>query len=85
MSPAPRRPTRKQRTHLVDMLQTARANQDRVPALAAHETMVRDPAQRDLRHREPVRGCCVLHELERVEVVLVPVARAVVLVRVSSQ
>ena len=80
-----RRGTRTQRALLevdevlLDVRQRRRADDDRVPELALHEAVVRDPAQGDLSQRELVllRGSLDLGE--RSEVVIVPVPCAVCL------
>ena len=64
-------------THLLDMVQAGRADDDRIAVLALHQAVVRDPAERDLRHRQVVRLRNLLDGRERVEIGLVPVpARA---------
>ena len=64
-------------TYLLDVIQAGRADDDRVAVLALHQAVVRDPAERDLRHRQVVLLRDGLDLGQRVEVGLVPVARAV--------
>ena len=69
----------KLRTHLLDMRNARRADDDRIPVLALQQAVVRHPAQRDLREGQPVRGRRSLDRRERGEVRVFPVAAAVVL------
>lgn len=71
-------------THLLDVRQARRADDDRVAVLALHEAVVRHPAERDLGHRQLVLLRDDLDARERLEVRVVPVPVAVVLVRVSA-
>lgn len=61
-------------THLLDVIQTGRAYDDRVAILALHQAVVRDPAQGDLGDGQVVRLGDLLDGCERLEVRLVPVA-----------
>ena len=78
ISPGGERPPHRVRTeahtHLLDVVEAGRADNDRVAVLALHEAVVRDPAERDLRHRQAVRLRDLLYRGERVEVRLVPVS-----------
>ena len=62
---------------LLNVLRARRPDEDCVSVLALHQTVVRDPAERDLRHRQVVLLRDGLDLGQRVEVGLVPVARAV--------
>ena len=59
------------------MLHARCPDEHRVPKLALEQAVVRDPAERDLREREAVLLRDGLDLGQRVEVGLVPVARAV--------
>lgn len=64
---------------LLDVVQARRANDDRVPVLALHLTVVRQPAERNFAEAQAVLLCDLLDIAERLEVRLVPVPVAVVL------
>ena len=61
------------------MLHARRPNQNRVPVLPLHQTVVRHPAQRNLRQRQPVLRRHCLNLVESAEVRLVPVPDPVLL------
>lgn len=67
---------------LLDMLRARRPDQHRVPVLALQQAVVRDPAERDLRHRQVVLLRYGLDRGQRAEVGLVPVACTVILRRI---
>lgn len=60
-------------TYLFDMLGARCADEHRVAVLPLHEAVVRNPAERDLRQREPVLLRDLLDGGECLEVRLVPV------------
>ena len=61
------------------MLHARRPDQNRVPVLPLHQAVVRDPSESDLRESEVVLRRDGLNLIERLEVVLVPVPKAVIL------
>ena len=64
---------------LLNMILARRADEDRVSVRTFQQTVVRDPAQRDLSHGQPVLICHSADRLERFEVRLVPIPVAIVL------
>ncbi len=69
-------PSRAGNTHLLEMLQGRRADDNRVAMLALEETVVREPTQGDFRERQFVLLRDLLDGSERAEVRLVPVSPA---------
>ena len=61
------------------MIQARRADEDRVAVRTLQQTVVRDPAQRDLGHCQSMLIRHGADRLDRFEVRLVPVPTAVVL------
>lgn len=66
-----------ERAHLFDVVQTRRPDNNRVAVFAAHQAVVRKPAEGDLRHRQIVALSGRADRRDGLEIVVVPVPEGV--------